>query len=242
MLGTAGVGEDPDVWGQELRLGVDPGGGVNWDAFPLTFDYTDSASNDQFGTPQFGRTLHDLVSGQEYRLRRLVGKVQVGFTPTLTSENAENIGGCQYAAGFIVCKTDDDGNPTTDFDEVNPFAQNSTDDPWIWRRKWILGSQGIAENVWVNPATVYSSLDQLIFKNFPPTTVHYGSVADGPHIDQKTARVISRQERLFFVHATRIAAIEDTTYVNEGFIRGYLDLRILASLRSGMGNRRNASR
>lgn len=242
-------GEIDPILGRPLRVPIFNDGEVGYDAFPVTFDFTDSASQDQFGSPQYGRTLHDLTSGQEYRLRRLVGKVHAAPVVGVELEDkARNCPAVHFAVGFIVLKTDDHGNPHANFDEVNPLSQDSADDPWIWRRVWTMSTY----NKLIFQSGVYSTTgvaqyfiteEQLAGLAFPNATTDFGSVADGPHIDAKTARVIGRQERLYCVTATRVWKPDgEAQYNQDGFVWGHLDLRALASLRTGMGNRRNASR
>jgi len=209
----------------------------------VTFDYSDQSSLEE-GTDF--RSLHNLVSGNNYRLRRLVGKVHAaavcenndnGFLPTL-----------DVAAGFIINRTDPDGNPVVNSslgspqEVFGPLSEDSAEDPWIWRRRWLLGTYPAAGSF---PITTDNNLND--FNNFigfqgqwPQTTAGYGSVQDGPHVDQKTARVIGTQERLFFWIQARVTNPASGT--NNGTIVYQVDLRILASLRMGQGNRRNASR
>jgi len=218
--------------GPSGQLAVPANGSVAWDQVPVTFDYSDSASNEQ---GSFQRSLQDLAQGNAYRLRRIVGKFHAS---AIASGSPTQVVPIELCAGFIINRTDDSGNATTTIGtgiDLNPLAQDAAEDPWIWRRKWML-----------NPTTDHYTSDSLsgvltVFPwgDFPPSTSHYGSVQDGPHIDQKTARVISSQERLFFWVACHQAVNNDTLAVN---VNWWLDLRILASLRSNQGNRRNASR
>jgi len=210
----------------------------------VTFDYSDSASA-QEGV--FDKTLHDLTSGSNYRLRRLVGKFHAGVLPDFeASENG--VQSCDVAAGFIINRTDPDGNPlvsasigSADQTQFGPLSEDAAEDPWIWRRRYFLsacypmqsygsGSPGVDAKTIAN---VFGDQPQ-----YPQTTAGYGSVADGPHIDQKTARVIGPQERLFFWVQGRSLRSDAPVC----FMPYQVDLRILASLRFQQGNRRNASR
>jgi len=208
------------------------------DAVGLTFDYTDSAETAQAAGDD-NRTLRDLVSGSAYRLRRIVGKIYASWYNNSGDGIANRPDVIDYAAGFIVVRTDDNGNPSTDFEEVHPLSQDSADDPWIWRRRWFLRTLAEGDTPGGVPAKTWGS-------GFPRSTAEYHSVADGPHIDQKTARVVGRQERLFFVQAARtVAAFPGSTagFSAPGGLVTYLDYRLLGSLFSTTpGNRRNASR
>jgi len=222
-------------------LSLPQDGTFDQDAQAVTFDYSNAASFEE-GTDF--RSLHELTSGNNYRLRRIVGKFHAAG---LAENNAEvELPLIQLAAGFIINKTDDNGNIVTAIGSdvpAGPLHQDSAEDPWIWRRTWMLspvtpyasfGSGAIvADNLAAQTAYGFQGI-------FPNTTAGYGSVQDGPHIDQKTARVIGPQERLIFWVQARV--INAGTEVNRGSVPWNLDVRILASLRSNQGNRRNASR
>lgn len=170
-----------------------------------------------------GTTLSD-IENSGYRLRRIVGKCFAGVQQL----NNGGPGAVFIGAGFIVLRVDEAGSLplAANLDQYNIFDTRNDDFPWIWKREWIL-SNGSA-------GTGASTLD------YPFTNAEYGSVADGPHIDQKTARVISDDERLFFV-ASGFGLVttgpQDTTGV-----RFLVSARVLASMRTTLGNRRNASR
>jgi len=210
-------------------------GEIVFDATPCTFDYSDAPSTEQ---GSFNRSLQDLASGNNYRLRRIVGKIHAGVRPT--SSAASRIQPVEVAAGFIVNRTDDSGNlviaSTLEPQTATPLAQDSAQDPWIWRRKWMLSPYPPG----YTSSTAANVIDFATGPVWPQTTAGYGSVADGPHIDQKTARVIANQERLFFWIAARQR--NDDSGAADVTLQYNLDIRILASLRSSQGNRRNASR
>lgn len=210
----------------------------------VTFDYSDSSSNEE--ATEF-RSLQDLTQGNAYRLRRLVGKFHAAAV--LTGSGGTSVPTLDIAAGFIINRTDADGNvlagPTTISGDVQrgPLAQDGAEDPWIWRRRWILSP--IPRIVQYGDNNLIANIQTLAGLTtaqgvFPQTTAEYGSVQDGPHIDQKTARVISTEERLMFWVQARCTNASETHSQVE--LNWQLDLRILASLRTNIGNRRNASR
>lgn len=227
---------------------VDVSGEITVEAVPVTFDYTESAWQVQTAGGTNPQTLHDIVSGQEWRLRRIVGKAHITSgirlpegTGSLPNDTPQAV---EVAAGYIVLKTDEEGDLLTDIEETNPLVQESMDDPWIWRRKWILRLGG-SNHITPNYGTIYSSDYGPLTTDFPYTTMAYGSVADGPHIDQKTARVIHRQERLFLMLAVRVwNPGYSITFSNSNpiTVNYNFDHRFVGSLRSNQGNRRNASR
>jgi len=130
-------------------------------------------------------------------------------------------------AGFIILKVDENTgapiNPTAN--SYSPLDNNNLRDPWIWRRTWMLTndfSNNLTEDY-----------------EFPRSTTDYGSVLDGSHIDQKTARRVSDEERLFFVISTVNPGLSTTLAGGGTFI---LDYRVVASPMRVSGNRGNASR
>jgi len=213
---------------------------VVYDAFPLTFDLSIDAANEQSKIPlDTQRTLQDIVSGNEYRLRRIVGKAHIWASGDELDSPAVQGAIADVACGFIVCDTDDDGAPGTYFPEVNPLAQMSAEDPWIWRRRWILNPYWNA----TSRDVVTNTLNNFPYADIPGSTMRYGSAVDGPHIDQKTARRIARSQRLYCVIASRPILLTPGADYGALTIQYQLDYRLLASmLRSSPGNRRRASR
>lgn len=190
---------------------------------PLTSDHPAESSLVLFGDLP---TLAD-YEGSAYRLRRIVGKCDIHLSGVQLA-NTPAVVWC--TAGFIVLRVDpltgDPANNAAADAFYNPQVFGSERDPWIWRRSWILGDGG----------SIGASSGR------PRGTANYGSVADGPHIDAKTARRISDEERLFFVAASQGIVQNGTAGQNTVPVRWSLDYRILASMLKNSGNRRNASR
>jgi len=179
-------------------------------------------------------TLSDMFNSG-YRLRRIVGKIWV-FVQQIAEDTPRNI---VVTAGIIVRRVDQAdaslslaassaGAPAI----INPGQIENTPDPWIWRRSWFLTN---------NLSTAASG--SLGLSELPESNLEMGSVADGPHVDQKTARIVGPEERLFLDVSVRSnltgEASQDELAVSTLVI---CDLRILASMRASSGNRRNASR
>ncbi len=166
--------------------------------------------------------------GGGYRLRRIVGKCWVAMRPDATAGSPD---GCIVTAGFIVLRVNSDtGIPlAADFNDYSPQLFGSDRDPWIWRRSWKLSNR-LATSAGTQEA-----------KEYPFTNAEYGSVADGPHIDQKTARTVKTEERLVFVAAAIPVGTNFGVPAN-GRVAVTLDYRLLASPMKIMGNRGNASR
>lgn len=229
--------------GENALLTSNSTDGIVWEAFPITYD---QGPNPEFAWPVLEPnpyTLRDRVAGNEWSLRRVVGKV---FIANVASDGSIDAGTRPQAVeagfGLIVCNTDDDGSPLTNFNEVNPLSAVSAEDPWIFHRVWLLGN--VAPNQYTTndtaTATAYDGMSRI-----PMTNIEYGSVMDGPHIDQKTARRIHRSERLYGVYAQRVISdLLNETIVNSQNVTTVCKarLRLLGNIRSAVGNRGNASR
>lgn len=166
------------------------------------------------------------VLGSEYFLRRIVGKL---FLQVADQESFFST--MQIAAGFLVARAEqgDSGLPagsnnlSTDpsdeaaWNNFSPLSTQTMREPWIWRRKWILSLEA-------STATT----------GFPNSNIHYGSVLDGPHIDAKTKRRISNDDRLFFAIAGAAWPVDtplQSGTVTETQMRFNLDYRLVGSLR-----------
>jgi hypothetical protein len=168
---------------------------------------------------------------QAWRLKRIVGKIFIGAT--LDDTAANGVFGLLVTAGFIVRNVDSEtGDPrSSTIDQAVDSLQN-IQDPWIWRRQWILSTR-LAQQI---------SGDSDAVANFPRTTAGYGSVLDGPHIDAKTNRVIGPEERLFFNVTVTVQPTPSVAgFQDVGHVYGYLDYRLLGGIQRAT-NRRNASR
>lgn len=163
-----------------------------------------------------------------YRLRRIVGKIfafadqdidrslRVGVTAGLIIRRSDPATGLSFALS------------TADPTLLSPDDIANSGDPWIWKRNWILFNN-IGQS-----GQVFNAGDG------PSSNIEYGSVADGPHVDAKTARIVSSEERLFL--DVSVTILDDTESNAEGLVQIITDLRVLASMRTSSGNRRNASR
>jgi hypothetical protein len=164
------------------------------------------------------------IENSGYRLRRIVGKCFVGVVQTETASGPFLF---LCAGAFIILRTDTTGQPTQAIGEYDIFDLANDDSPWIWKREWMLQDGGS-----LGPAGP-------ITEDWPFTNAEYGSIADGPHIDQKTARIVGKDERLFFV-----ASAMNVGPNSEGnaIINYRVTPRVLGSMRTSLGNRNNASR
>jgi len=173
------------------------------------------------------------VENSGYRLKRIVGKIYLFLNP----DDDSNLSCLGVTAGFIIRRSDPTTGASLALTTGNPLnistaSINSQGDPWIWRRSWML------QNVLTpfSPAPQWADLGNAPATNFAPGY----ALGDGPHIDQKTARVVSSEERLFLdVTATVLLGTDaqETT-----LLTCFYETRVLATMMTGAGNRRNASR
>lgn len=188
------------------------------------------------------------IEGSAYRLRRIVGKiwVQVGQTPGFTPSVRTPVE-VICTAGFIVRIADTNTGQSLAAnvgpDEIDPALIDNSGDPWIWRRSWVLGNRFAFDNAFA----LVAGASQALFEVNPQSTNNwagYGSgIQDGPHVDQKTARIVGPEHRLFLDFTATISQPSLDIPGEEPLTVGVrTDIRCLGSLRTSVGNRRNASR
>jgi len=170
----------------------------------LTFDQPLEDEAVSSGTDR--STLADIV-GSEYILRRIVGKLFC-FVDANDGTLASQFGAL-VTCGFFVARAEDSTTEAAGIslpigtetaaetrENYSPAAVSTVREPWIWRRRWLLGNAGRAQQTGV------ASKSGLSF--FPTTNAGYASVMDGPHIDAKTVRRVSQDDRLWFAASSRI--------------------------------------
>lgn len=208
--------------------------------YALTFDYPYATPIASAGVLP---SLVDVTSTSWY-LERLVGKCFVQWTVSpevWASLTVPTNPAALITAGIMVLRVDDlDAGPVKPPVEYSPDTAVNIPDPWVWRRSWILGNGlEVPQDQALNAA-------RRDLGGYPPTTAHYGSIQDGPHIDTKSNRLIGPEERLFFVIAGRnhtwdVPPEPGTDNTVLGSFRFHLDYRILGSVRRST-NRGNTSR
>lgn len=183
------------------------------------------------------------VLTNDYFLKRIVGKLHVALQQ---DGRAYSVGvppspvAAVVTAGFFVARVDSTQstvgpdypiglNATTDitnYENYSPGARSTSREPWIWRRTWVLSNRIDAETLLLPGAAQKDA-----FRYFPATNAEYGSVADGPHIDAKTARRVTNDERLFFAIGAMMPAVMSYTPANDSVVSFNLDIRCLGALR-----------
>lgn len=238
---------------------VNQNGDVTSSEIPLTFDFGQEAILADATSGTQIPSLADL-QGSSWRLRRVCG----GFFAAYHIKNtgvldADQTGypSCFFSAGLMVRKVDEFGQPRTN---VSVLDRDDYDDPWLWRRSWVLGQDtrfqkkqevrtdnsivNVATDFWAGPASAApAGLDQFAaYSRFPNTNAHYSSAGAGTVVDQKTNRLIGAEDRLIMHLATKGLPIGgDDNFVTNNEVFGVFDLRYLGFLARST-NRRNASR
>lgn len=225
--GTASIGTQPGAF--DFFVGFAAGtiapGITSTGIIPLVSDIPT-------GEAQFAglatNTLSDIY-GSSYRLRRVVGKIFISCPQTQGTAQGV-IPRYFVTAGIIVLRVQPDGTPLQSVPGgYSPSIITSWADPWIWRRSWILDN-GVEAGA-VDLKSIY-----------PETNTQYGSVMDGPHVDQRTARVVDEEERLFLVVGVTNVIVANAGGTAQSEVRVTGELRFVASMRKTAGNRGNSSR
>jgi len=201
--------------------------------------------------PAVGGQLAQIL-GQEYFIKRIVGKIFISNDSADDSASQPQYAALLTGAGFFVARANDSesgggidlpigsASLAERLTNYNPLAADCIREPWIWRRTWVLGNPRA-----LNPpngnaggsgpwrgTTGFFAAAQGVTGQVISSTMQYGSVLDGPHIDAKTRRRVRLDERLWFVVAARGLPIGSSREsVDGGVIQGYLDFRMFADIR-----------
>lgn len=180
--------------------------------------------------------LTDLV-GNEYFLKRIVGKLHLGIKEQ--SDTAQHAISFPYyyiaTAGFFVARAQDEsiaGGSSLPiggllYNQYAPQIREVIREPWIWRRSWVLGSAVKDAELRASFGTNFATS-----QGWPQNNSTYGSIQDGPHVDQKTKRRVRQDERLWFTIQVRSASDWTTTGINStATLEVVGDFRYFASMR-----------
>lgn len=224
ILGTINDNADPPELGELSPFFISHAVGApslelnNVDIIPLTLD---NPVNEQLAAA--GETLGTAIGGRDWFCRRIVGQCFVSLATVVGQVQSSVLVTC----GIFVARADPSGiNPIGNNIAVereqtyNPLSVRTISEPWLWRRSWHLGNVN-STVVDVNPA-----------RNFPAANSGYGDVRSGPHVDAKTARRISEDDRLWFA----VSSIGTGGNANTGTnVQVVADFRILGQLRRSKG-------
>lgn len=147
-----------------------------------------------------------------YFLQRVVGKINVAMddaaaSTTYPARPDQTPKANLVAAGLFVARAGDradsqsEGSPVggtaawqTDY---NPLDPNCIREPWLWRRTWVLGSP-----TWKLYQEKTALVNNLASRGIYPTTNSGGAGSlDGPHVDARTRRRVSSDDRLWVAFA-----------------------------------------
>lgn len=168
-----------------------------------------------------------------YRLRRIVGSMYIAIAnQSPVGVNPMPAVLCDF--GIIVRRVDSDGQAAVDGFDQDISSIKNNGDPWVLKKDWVL-STGVG-------AQDPNVLDDALAAGYPRSTAAYFNAQY--KIDQKTARIIGREERLFANWTFWQLPINDgATLRTSGFgISVHFPYRVLGSKKLDVGNRRNASR
>lgn len=180
------------------------------------------------------------IENSGYRLRRIVGKIWV----SVSTEPADTFATIGITAGFIIRRVDPGtgGSLAGAISQanVNPATIQNSMDPWIWRRSWLVNTgPTFASQITGQPTADQASRIQA---RMPSNNERGLSALDGPHIDQKTARIIGPEERLFLDVSATTLVVAGVFGDSNAQLSVLYETRVLGSMRTSSGNRRNASR
>lgn len=176
---------------------------------------TDATPNVDAAVGGVNHSLRDVVEGQEYVLKRAVGKF---FAAPQQLESQASAWLVMVCAALAVLPVEDSNPsaPALEDDDMNPLLAQNAMSPWLWRRTWIL-SNNLTPNTYLY---------------YPNSTAGYGSVMDGGHIDTKgVSRRIRREQRLFMLVAAQTLQSGENPMT---FHWGY-DLRFFGAMRKARG-------
>lgn len=181
--------------------------------------------------------------GNEYILKRIVGRYFCS-AGTVSSAGTANLPVCiAWTLGFFIARADGSGNVTSGLPvgtataadrarNYGPINPQTTREPWIWRRTWLVSP------IWQDATThvrVYGNAAGNGTMWFPNNNLD-GSVAEGSHIDAKTARRVSQDDRLWLaLQGQAIEVINPSIGGTMSFNNHIFDLRFLGALRRARG-------
>lgn len=179
-----------------------------------------------------------------YALRRIVGKIYCSAEETLTDASTDTIPFAYIAAaGLFVARAADAadaggggggypiGGTAAWQTDYNPLDPNCIREPWIWRRTWKLGSPtGNLRQIgaWMDGS---GGVNANRGGFYPTNNAQYGSAFDGPHVDARTRRRVSSDDRLFMAMAVHASPRTEQVYDGVADIRFTWEFRVFGAMR-----------
>lgn len=178
------------------RIEVNKDGAVNLQIAAVLLDSTIEATDVESIDPT-NVTIADIVQSNEYFIKRICGS----FIAALTN-NTAGPPAALLCMGLFVSRVDSSnhlqpaGATAGAFGNFDPMHPDTLREPWIFRRTWLLGNQAIATDDGIEGYSSYSWM--------PPGNVYSGdNRTTQASIDQKTARRVRSDERLFLAVSAR---------------------------------------
>lgn len=164
-------------------------------------------------------SLLDEVQGQEYVLKRIVGKIFVSLRQTAGLEDPWPA--VIVTCGLLVARALDESQGEIELqdNEVDPNNALNAGQPWIWRRSWKFSNFEVSES---NDAGAW-----------PANNSQCGSVLDGPHIDAKVSRRVRREHRLWLASSAFGISPTGLTATSGAAVDINMDIRLLGAMRRG---------
>lgn len=201
---------------------------------PILFPVIPDAPNDTPATN--AEHLSDFIAS-EYVLRRIVGNYYVGAPSFINTVTQDVVQSYAIAVGFFVARCDDEAAGFTSpigattvaerRQNYGPLAVQTTREPWIWRRTWVLSPRLFQATT---GAPAQATTTGVAAGNYPANN-YTGSVAEGSKVDAKTVRRVRGDERLFMAVQSQILEVDSPS--GSGLVLGdhFMDLRFLGALR-----------
>lgn len=181
-----------------------------------------------------------------YALRRIVGKCNVWHETTYTDNSDAGSTPAQssiiVAAGIFVARAADAsdtggglgspiGGANTWQSDYNPLEANCIREPWLWRRTWTL------QNAILQQRIAVANLSGLYVPSTigPPgveasSNLAGRSVLDGPHVDARTRRRVTSDDRLWLAVAAHNTPFEGS-FDSPGRIHVNYEFRVFGAMR-----------
>lgn len=176
-----------------------------------------------------------------YLLNRIVGSLHIAVAPTVITENVKTPAVVAVTAGLMVRRVDEEspGSAAVGAVGTDPASLENIQDPWLWRRLWLLSPLG---------ASTFSTDDlaRPFANGVYNASNDFGTGAyNNCSVDVKSKRRVTKELRLFLDFTIRtigwVPGVPSGDLGQVSFM-GVFDYRCYGSIIPTQGNRRNATR
>lgn len=219
------------IWGQRWETGVSADGYGTCSVYPvsLTAESEYDADDKWEATDNWSQ---DQAGARGLFISRLVGSIFLSRNQATTGNNEPQT--AIVAAGLFVAPQSGEnevvpaGVAISTFDtsdaagaamwrQYSPLAAQAQNQPWMWRRTWVLSNNGLQNN---NDFA------------YPSCNAYYGSLREGTNVDIKSKRFIPPGTSLYVILATVPMEFEGGEGASDGIIQCFLNLRAYGNLTS----------